>query len=93
MKSIIQKGKRCWVCGTESNLHEHHIFFGSGLRKISEKNGFKVWLCAFHHNMSDKGVHFDKKLDKFLKRICQLTYEKEHSHEEFMRLIGRNYLE
>lgn len=93
MKSIMQKSKRCWVCGAIHDLHNHHIYFGNGIRKISEKQGFKVWLCAAHHNMSDAGVHYNKKLDTTLKQMCQLaSYEKTHSREEFVRLIGRNYL-
>jgi hypothetical protein len=92
MKSIMQKEKVCWVCGTDYNIHEHHIFEGSGRRKMSEKNGFKVFLCGHHHNLSDEGVHFNKELDLELKRECQMKFEETRSHEEFMAIVGRNYL-
>lgn len=92
MKSIMQTEKRCYVCGAVNGLHEHHIFFGTGSRKVSEQNGFKCWLCGRHHNLSEEGVHFDRKLDLRLKMECQAEYEKNHSRGEFMALIGKNYL-
>lgn len=61
--------------------------------KVSEATGFTVWLCAAHHNMSNAGVHFDRALDLHLKQEQQREYEKTHSREDFMRLIGKNYLE
>ena len=79
------------MCGTPFDLHLHHIFYGSN-RKVSDKNGFVVWLCAKHHNMSDEGVHFDKTLDYYIKRKCQIEYEKAHTREEFIELIGKSYL-
>ena len=92
MESILQKTKECYFCKTTLGLHCHHIYYGSANRRISEKNGFKVWLCAKHHNMSNEGVHFDKRKDTYLKQQCQKEYEKEHTRKEFMQLIGKNYL-
>lgn len=90
-KSILQKNKFCYVCGTIYNLHCHHVFGGSN-RKNSEKLGLKVYLCAKHHNMSNDGVHFNKNLDIQIKQEAQQRYEKTHTHEEFMQYIGKNYL-
>ena len=89
--SIIQSNKECYVTGRTDNLHKHHIFYGPN-RKISEKHGFYIWLIPELHNMSDKGIHFDKEFDLKIKRICQSKYEETHTREEFMQLIGRNYL-
>lgn len=91
MKSILQTKRECYVCGTIFNLHDHHIYFGSN-RQNSEKYGFKVWLCAKHHNMSNEGVHFNKKLDLKLKKECQLKFEETHTRKEFMKIIHKNYL-
>lgn len=93
MDSILQDKKECYVCKTTQNLHCHHIYGGVANRKISEKNGFKVWLCAKHHNMSNEGVHFNKQLDLHLKRTCQEKFEETHSRAEFRQLIGKNFLE
>lgn len=94
--SILQgKEKRCYITGAVDNLHKHHIYFGTGNRQISDKNGLWVWLRADYHNMSDYGVHGKNghELDLKLKRDCQAEYEKTHSREDFIKLIGRNYLE
>lgn len=93
MQSIIQTTKKCFVCNRKTGLHSHHIFFGISKRKISEKNGFKVWLCYEHHE-GTFGVHGKKghELDLYLKRLCQLKYEETKTREEFIKLIGKNYI-
>ena len=91
--SILQTEKKCYITGRTDNLHLHHIFGGTGKRKISDENGFTVWLTAEYHNMSDKGVHFNRELDLMLKRECQKKFEETHSRLEFLKLIGRNYLD
>ena len=91
-KSIMQSEKECYLTGNTWGLHKHHIYFGSGLRKVSDRNGFWCYLTADMHNMSNEGVHFNHELDLRLKRECQERYEENHSREEFMGLIGRNYL-
>lgn len=92
MKSILQSGEFCYLCGSTRNLEEHHIFFGNPLRKISEKNGFKIKLCPYCHRLSKKSPHQDRETDLKLKKVCQREYEKNHMREEFEKLIGRNYL-
>lgn len=91
LDSIIQSEKKCFVCGTTYDLHDHHVF-GASNRKHSEKWGLKIWLCARHHNMSDEGIHFNKDLNLAVKQIAQRKFEEEHTHEEFMSIFGRNYL-
>lgn len=95
-KSILQGDERkCYVTGQCNNLHKHHIYFGTGLRKISEDNGFWCYLSGWLHNQSNDGVHGKNghELDNMLKRHCQIAYEKTHSREDFIRLIGKNYLD
>lgn len=93
MKSIIQSKKECFICRRKNNLHDHHIYFGISRRKISEKEGFKVWLCQEHHQ-GTFGVHGTKghALDKYLKQTCQIKYEENHKREDFINLIGKNYI-
>ena len=80
----------CYLCGAPAEC-VHHIFFGPN-RKISEREGFIVPLCNRCHNLSEEAVHFNHFKDRKLKMMCQAEYERTHSHGEFMRLIGRNYL-
>lgn len=90
-KSIICNEKCCVKCGTRYDIHKHHIY-GGALRKTSERNGFWMYLCAEHHNMSDAGIHFNPGFDRKAKAYCQERFEATHTHEEFMALIGRNYI-
>lgn len=43
--------------------------------------------------MSNEGVHFNRELDLKLKRECLAKFEETHSREEFMKIIGKNYLD
>lgn len=90
-KSILQADlTKCYICGRPKEAI-HEIFFGAN-RQTSIKNGFYVALCAHCHNFSDTAVHFNREADLRLKRACQAEYEKTHSREEFIKLIGKNYL-
>lgn len=91
-KSIIQSEKECFLCKTTQNLQEHHVFYGTGNRKISEKYGMTVWLCQKHHT-GNLGVHFNRKFDVELKVIAQKQFETNcGSREEFIRLFGKSYI-
>ena len=92
MDSIIQSEKECYICHTTQNLNRHHIFFGVKYRDISEREGFVCYLCIRHHHMSNEGVHKNRKLDLELKQITQAKYEETHTRDEWMKLMGRNYL-
>lgn len=91
MDSILQEEKECYLTGSTTGLHKHHIYAGSR-RSASEKNGFWVWLRWDWHNGASYGVHFNNALDLKLKKECQEQFEKTHSREEFRRLIGKSYL-
>lgn len=92
--SILQNEKACYITGQRNNLHKHHIFFGYANRKISEEQGFWVYLAGWLHNQSAEGVHGKNghELDLLLKRHAQAKYEETHTREEFIKLIGKNYL-
>ena len=94
-QSILQGDKKeCYITGQTNNLHLHHIYGGTGRRKISDENGFVVYLAGWLHNQSNEGVHGKNghELDLMLKQHCQRKYEETHSREEFIALIGKNYL-
>lgn len=94
MKSIMQKEKRCCICGTTNNLHEHHVIHGNANRKLSEKYGLKVWVCLEHH-IGDNGVHNNAYLDDELKKQAEikwLLYDYDRSINDFIKIFGKNYL-
>ena len=87
--------KTCIVCGSKQNIHIHEVFFGTANRKISIKYGLCVCLCGRHHNEPPQGVHFNKTLDRNLKSFAQKKAMKHYSWtiDEFIKIIGKNYLD
>lgn len=91
-KSIMpanEKG-RCYICDRKCPTQEHHIFGGAN-RKISDREGLTVYLCADCHT-GNQGVHRNKELMDYMHRLGQIVYEEKHTRQEFMQLFGRNYL-
>ena len=84
MKSIIQDEKECWVCKSPY-VEEHHIFYGTANRELSERYGLKAYLCAEHHR-GKTGVHFNKQLDNKLKGIAQKSFKERYPYN-FQRLF------
>ena len=35
----------------------------------------------------------DKKLDKYLQKVCQKKFQETYTQQDFMRIFGKNYLE
>ena len=100
--SIVQSIKGCFVCGSTGDLHIHHVFYGSANRTKSDEDGCWVYLCPAHHNMSSNGVHFNHKLDTYVKKYTQKMWmehytDSEDSEDEkidkFIKRYGRNYIE
>lgn len=103
-RSILQPDgdrQRCFLCMrlngvhqeyAKGALHKHHIFEGTALRRISEAEGFFVWLCPYHHEFGRASAHTDIRIRRYLQREAQQRYEEAHTREEFMRLVGRSYL-
>lgn len=81
----------CYLCGLHTDTALHHIYFGPK-RKTSDDNGFTVFLCPGCHMYYPHSVHRNRETDLLIKQVCQETYERTHTREEFMKLIGRNYL-
>lgn len=81
----------CYLCGRQAETALHHIYFGPH-RKTSDKNGFTAFLCPDCHQYGPRAVHRCREADLRLKADCQAAFEKTHTREEFMKLIGRNYL-
>lgn len=80
---------RCYVTGTNNDVHIHHVF-GAANKVHSEEYGFMLPLCAEYHNMSDKGIHFDKEFDLRMKRECQEYWLNNiSSKDEFIKVFGK----
>lgn len=73
-----------------ADIHVHHIF-GAANKVNSEKYGFLVPLSAEWHDMSDKGIHFDRVLDLQFKMACEQYWldTLEKTKEEFIEVFGK----
>lgn len=80
------------MCGSYRNLETHHVIYGYGNRKLSDRYGLTVPLCHFCHNEPPNGVHFNTENDLKLKRLAQVAFEHEYPDKDFKEIFGRNYL-
>ena len=90
-KSILQDDRRCYFCNRVTGLEKHHVFAGIANRRISEARGFWVMCCNECHTGRD-GVQYNKEKNLRLKQDAQRAFEKDHTHQEWMDLIRKNYL-
>lgn len=103
-KSIIEQPEgSCFLCGCiykdwseKRGLHKHHIFYGIANRRKSEKYGLTIKICSKHHTGDiygkDEAIHFNRDIDEMVKQFAQVIFEKEHSHELFVKEFGRSWL-
>lgn len=82
-----------WSTERFEGSHRHEVF-GAYNRKKSIEDGLVIFLRPEDHNMSNKGIHFDKGFDLYAKRIAQRTWM-DYYHKDrldFLERYGRNYL-
>ena len=102
----MQRTKECYLCRkkaeelgyygelTDKGLHKHHVIFGTGYRKHSEKYGLWVYLCYKHHNSGSKeSVHRNNEINVELRQQAERVFLKDHTIEEWMEIFTSNYLE
>ncbi len=67
------QGYKCYLCGGRGE-HLHHIIYGNGKRRISDREGLLVALCtSCHWKIHNRHTH-----DKELKKMAQETWMKYH---------------
>lgn len=91
MKSILQKEKECFICGTPFGLDHHHCIYGTANRKLADQDGLWVYLCEEHHTGST-GVHKNRELGLKLIQMAQKKYEETHTRDEFRIRYGKSWL-
>ena len=88
---MVDDMRYCIVCGKPAE--EHHVFFGTSNRKISDKYGLVVPLCPEHHRNGPDSPHKNKPLRMALECWGQSVYEaKIGTREEFRAEFGKSYL-
>lgn len=95
LRSVLTNDlQHCYVTGS-CNVALHHVFPGTGRRRLCDKYGFVVPLEPALHNMSGISVHSNPNtgLDLELKQKCQSFFEEHYgSREEFIEVFGKSYL-
>ena len=91
---IMEDNPPVWRNHREDGLHRHEIFFGTGNRKLSIEDGLVVFLPPELHNMSNQGVHFNRKFDLLLKEHGEKTWLKYYNKtiDDFINRYGKNYI-
>lgn len=75
---------KCYYCGKTGEKMDLHEVWGGSNRQRSMKHGLIVPLCRTCHN--------NENIIMFLRTKLQKEYEKTHTREQFICLIGKNYL-
>lgn len=83
-KDIIKSGK-CDYCGRICSRLDPHEVYGGRNRKRSIENNFIKMLC--------RQCHSNEEIIKQLRIDVQKEYEKEHTREEFIKIIGKSYID
>ena len=82
-KDIVKEGI-CEFCGKYSKRLDPHEIFGGSNRKRSIEHKFVKLLCRRCHDNED--------IKKQLRIDAQKEYMKTHTEEEFIKLIGKSYI-
>lgn len=86
---MICEEKKCYICGIQTDLQVHHCLHGTSRRAKADEHGLTVYLCGrCHTKLHDHGVH-----DLDLQKVAQAHFEKTHTHDEYMEIFGKNYLD
>lgn len=77
-----------------NKCHRHEVFFGVRNRQKSIDDGLVVFLTPEMHNMSNKGVHFNKEFRESMQREAQIRWQEYYnkSVDDFIKRYGKNYL-
>lgn len=104
MKSIMHNKQdgTCYLCMLLHNDYsrklvreEHHVPFGRGIRKLSERYGLKVYLCIPHHqhDAGEEAVHRNDTVRRLLDKEAQKAFERHYPNLDFREIFGKNLLD
>lgn len=88
MRFNINYDGRCYHCKCRPVTAPHEPLMGNKYRKLSINHNLVIGVCDECHRL----LHSDDKLNTVYKQEMQRIFEREHGHEEWMRVFGRNYL-
>lgn len=78
--------EHCYICGGKA-VQIHHVF-GASNRQHATDDGLWIPVCLNCHIR----IHNDYPTRRSLMMDGQWKYEETHTHGDFMKRYGRNYL-
>lgn len=101
MKSIMhdKKDGTCYLCMllhgdySRKTTQEHHVFYGTANRRLSEQYGLKVYLCLAHHEYGPEAVHQKQELSVMLKKKAQKAFMERWPELNFRSIFGKDVLD
>lgn len=106
MKSIVTEYTNISAFSQNRRECDHHLIYGSGLRKLADEDGLTIPLTNREHNLGNdtEKIHGNQAAEKLSKMLGQLAYEKEFykkalgageedpAREAFRKRYGISYL-
>lgn len=101
MKSVMhdKKDGTCYLCTmlhgdySRKTTQEHHVFYGTANRRLSERYGLKVYLCLAHHEYGPEAVHQKQELSLMLKKKAQKAFMERWPEMNFRSIFGKDVLD
>ena len=80
MKNILTEYTELSAFSASPKECDHHLIFGSGLRKLADEDGLILPLTNYEHTTGPIGerIHENVAAEKLSKMLGQLAYEKEY---------------
>jgi len=105
MSKLREKSKFCALCGA-METYEHHLIFGTGVRKLADEDDLIIDLCINCHTKGPDRVHDNIQAERLSKMLGQMMYErdelakmiddsegqKDKVRQQFLKRYGRSYL-
>lgn len=82
-KDIVKSG-RCEFCGRECKRLDPHEVYGGSNRQRSIKHKFVKLIC--------RECHSNEKIIAQIRKDVQKEFEKTHTRQQFIDIIGQSYL-
>lgn len=85
MKTILTEYTELSAFSARPKECDHHLIFGSGVRKLADEDGLTIPLTHEEHNMGPIGnrIHENPAAEKLSKMLGQIAWEKEYYRATF----------
>lgn len=92
MKSIVTEYTELSAFSASPKECDHHLIFGSGLRKLADEDGLILPLTNREHNTGtiSERIHENQAAEKLSKMLGQAVWESQYLAEALEKITGEN---